>query len=82
MKSDAMRRPRQERIGALDVLVTGGDDGRGGGDGPMVALYSAGPGEPAKRPAVLTDSEKRSRARARKRALTSDASLASQLARL
>ena len=38
MKSDAMRRPRQERIGALDVLVTGGDDGRGGGDGPMVVL--------------------------------------------
>lgn len=51
-------------------------------NGPMVALYSAGPGEPAKRPAVLTDSEKRSRARARKRALTSDASLVSQLARL
>lgn len=38
MKSDVMRRPRQERIGALDVLVMGGDDGRGGGDGPMVVL--------------------------------------------
>ena len=38
MKSDSLRRPRLERLGALDVLVTGGDDGRGGGDGPLVVL--------------------------------------------
>jgi phospholipase/carboxylesterase len=31
-------RARQERFGALDVTVFGGDDGLGGGDGPLVVL--------------------------------------------
>lgn len=38
MRTDSQRRPRIERFGALDVVVQGGDDGRGGGDGPLLVL--------------------------------------------
>ena len=33
-----MRKVRRERVGELDVVITGGTDGVGGGDGPLVVL--------------------------------------------
>ena len=34
----AMKRVRRERVGELDVVISGGSDGVGGGDGPLVVL--------------------------------------------
>lgn len=33
-----MAKVRRERVGDLDVVITGGTDGMGGGDGPLVVL--------------------------------------------
>jgi phospholipase/carboxylesterase len=38
MESDTLRPMRRERFGELTATVTGGPDGRGGGDGPVVVL--------------------------------------------
>ena len=49
--------------------------------GPMVAVYSAGQGEAAEKPAPLSHAEKCRRSREKKRALSEDRSFAAQLSR-
>ena len=49
--------------------------------GPMVAVYAAGAGESAEKPAVLSPAEKCRRSREKKRVLTIDRGLVAQLSR-
>lgn len=50
--------------------------------GPMVAVYAAGDGEPAEKPAPLSSAEKSRRSREKKRVLTEDRCFSAQLSRL
>lgn len=51
-------------------------------NGPMVAVYAAGHGQPAEKPAPLSRAEKCRRSREKKRALSDDRGLSAQLSRI
>ncbi len=50
--------------------------------GPMIALYAAGQGDPAEKPAPLSRAEKCRRCRDKKRALSGERGISAQLSRL
>ena len=50
--------------------------------GPMIAVYAAGYGQPAEKPAPLSRAEKSRRSREKKRALSDDRGVSAQLSRI